>query len=104
MVQFLRGALAMAAIVAMMFFVRYWKRTHDRLFFIFALSFCALAVNWIGLALAYPTRESGHGMYVVRLVAFRLIAGIVDKNRADERRPGPCAGEDPYGTRSYLWE
>ena len=42
-------------------------------------------------------------MYVVRLVAFRLIAGIVDKNRADERRPGPCAGEDPYGTRSYLW-
>jgi hypothetical protein len=82
MTLFIWGALAMASFVAMLFFIRYWQRSHDRLFFMFALAFCALAVNWIGLAMAYPSRESAHSMYVVRLIAFLLIAsGIVDKNR-----------------------
>lgn len=80
--QFLRGALVAASVVAMLFFFRYWQRTQDRLFFIFALAFCALGLNWLGLALIDPTSESAHYMYVTRLAAFVLfLVGIVDRNR-----------------------
>jgi len=80
--QFLRGALVAASVVAMLFFFRYWQRTQDRLFFIFALAFGALGLHWLGLALTDPQSESAHYMYVARLAAFLLfLVGILDRNR-----------------------
>jgi hypothetical protein len=80
--QFLWGALAATSAVAMLFFFRHWQRTQDRLFFIFGLAFCALGLNWLGLALTDPTSEGVHYMYVARLVAFLLfLVGILDRNR-----------------------
>jgi hypothetical protein len=82
--QFMWGALSMASCIAALFFIRFWRRSQDRLFLIFALAFAALAVNWAGLGLTYPSRESSHYMYIVRLLAFVLfVVGIVDKNRRD---------------------
>jgi hypothetical protein len=76
------GALAMAAWVCGLFFLRYWRRNRERFFLFFMLSFWAMAANWLLLALTKTVDEPRHGVYVVRLLAFLLIlAGIVDKNR-----------------------
>lgn len=79
---FLWGALFMACWVAGLFFVRYFRRSHERLFLFFALGFWTLGLNWLALALAVTTDESRHYIYVLRLLAFGfIIVGIVDKNR-----------------------
>lgn len=84
--QFVLGAIVMACAAAGVFFLRFWRRTRDRLFLIFALAFWLLGTNW--LFLAFVNRdETRTWLYVLRLVAFILIlVGIIDKNR-DRRHP-----------------
>jgi hypothetical protein len=87
MEELLMGAIAMASIVAALFFLRFWRDTGDRLFLIFALSFFLLASPRVGLVLSWPEfrqgLEEGHThWYWVRLAAFLLIlVAIIDKNR-----------------------
>ena len=79
--QFLLGALVMACVAAGFFFLRFWRKTQDRLFLIFALAFWLLGANWLLLAF-WQTDETRTWLYMIRLVAFILIlAGIIDKNR-----------------------
>jgi len=83
--QFLLGAIVACCGVAGLFFLRFWRKTGDRLFAIFAVAFWTLGANWLALALV-ERNEARTWLYVVRLLAFLLILwGIVDKNRA--RRP-----------------
>ncbi len=78
---FFWGALAMASWVAGLFFLRFWRVSRDRLFLFFGAAFWVFAANWVGLAI-YPSEETRHYVYVIRLVAFVLIlVGIIDKNR-----------------------
>lgn len=76
------GALAMAAVVAGAFFLRFWRRTRDRLFLLFAIAFLLMGGNWllmpiVGREIQSPT------LYLLRLIAFIIILiGIADKNRA----------------------
>jgi Family of unknown function (DUF5985) len=82
------GVLAMASLVAALFFLRFWRESRDRLFAFFALAFAGLAANWTGLAIIdQPTDEAQQEYaYIVRLVAFViLIIGIIDKNRRSDR-------------------
>ena len=75
------GALAMAYLVASIFFLRFWSATRDRLFGFFAAAFAILALQ--RLALPYAPEEWISTLYGVRLLAFILIiVAIVDKNRA----------------------
>jgi len=87
----LLGALAMASAIAGLFFLRFWRDTHDRLFLMFALAFWALGINWLGLgALGDASVEATTPFYVLRLLAFVLIiVAVADKNRATApaRRP-----------------
>jgi hypothetical protein len=79
--RFLLGMLVMACAVVGAFFLRFWRKTRDRLFLIFALAFWLLGLNW-GLLAFVQTDETRTWLYVLRLVAFCLIIyGIVDKNR-----------------------
>ena len=79
--QFLLGALAMACAVAGLFFLQFWRKTHDRLFIIFAFAFWLLGVNWAALAFTKGD-EARTWFYLIRLLAFVLILiGIIDKNR-----------------------
>jgi hypothetical protein len=80
--NFLLGLVVMACAAAGLFFIRFWRKTHDRLFAIFALAFWCLGANW--LALAFINRDEVRTwLYVIRLAAFVLILiGIADKNRA----------------------
>ena len=94
MIAFLSGAAALGFLVCAAFFARFWRKTADRLFLVFAIAFALLALNqtlaqWLGAAderVAYT--------YLIRVLAFGLIlAAIVDKNlvRRKPRRP-PLSG------------
>ncbi len=77
------GALTMGYCVAGLFFFRFWRRTADRLFALFAASFAILAIQRIALALTVDIRANSPWLYSLRLVAFLLIlAAILEKNRA----------------------
>ncbi|WP_373044467.1 DUF5985 family protein [Vulgatibacter sp.] len=78
----LNGAIIMASFAAGLFFLRFWRESHDRLFAAFALAFWILCLNWLLLAFVGPEYEARTYLYVLRLAAFLLIiAAIVDKNR-----------------------
>jgi hypothetical protein len=84
--QILTGAVAMGFAVAAVFFLRFWRKTRDRLFALFALALFIMSANRIGLALSALRGSRGDRLYWVRLVAFGLIlVAILDKNRS--RRP-----------------
>ena len=84
------GAIAMASLVASLFFLRFWKDTHDRFFLFFAIAFFVEAFNRVALGLTAVSQEGEPFFYLVRLSAFGLIiAAIVDKNRAKNRRGKP---------------
>jgi xanthine/uracil permease len=79
--EFLLGAIVMGCGVAGLFFLRFWRRTRDRLFLIFGVAFWTLGVNWLAL-LFIRQDEVRTWLYGLRLVAFVLILiGIIDKNR-----------------------
>jgi hypothetical protein len=81
LVSFVGGALAMGYLAAGLFFLRFWRQSHDRLFAVFAVSFFLLALHRVLLALIEEPANTTW-LYLMRLAAFLLILGaIVDKNR-----------------------
>jgi Fe2+ transport system protein B len=83
---FILGLLVMACGVGGLLFARFWTKTRDRLFALFAAAFWLLGVNWAVLALL-ASDEGTSGAYIIRLVAFGLILfGIIDKNRVVKGR------------------
>jgi hypothetical protein len=80
--QFLLGSIVMASFVAGLFFLRFWRKTRDRLFAIFAVALWLLCLNWLLLGFIRQD-EVRTALYLLRLAAFVLIIyAIVDKNRA----------------------
>ena len=80
--QFLWGALATAALTAAIFFLKFWRQTHDRLFAMFSAAFAVLSLNWIVLAIMRTKDETSYLVYLIRLLAFVLIiVAVIDKNR-----------------------
>jgi hypothetical protein len=85
---FLPGAIVMATWVIGLLFLRFYRKSRDRLFAIFAVAFWVLSLHWLGLAIAQPSDETRHYFYLFRLVAFLLILwAIIDKNRASRQGP-----------------
>jgi hypothetical protein len=79
--QFLLGLLVMGCASAGLFFLRFWRRTRDRLFLTFALAFWLMGLNWLLLAVVEKD-EVRTALYLIRLVAFVLILlAILQKNR-----------------------
>ena len=87
MSDFLDGATMLASLGVALFFLKYWRSTGDRLFAVFAAAFAVFAVNRVLLVALDETSEYRTGVYVLRAVAFTLIAlAIVDKNYGPRRR------------------
>jgi hypothetical protein len=79
----LNGAVMMGYGVVALFFLRYWRTSHDRLFGFFALAFAIMGANSAAIALLRVNDERTYYLYVARLLAFLvLLYGIWDKNRA----------------------
>jgi hypothetical protein len=81
MEQFLSGAASMGFFVAGLFFLKFWRKTNDRLFISFTIAFWLMAVNQLVLSFLDRTDEARTWVYVVRFFAFSVIIfAILDKN------------------------
>jgi uncharacterized membrane protein HdeD (DUF308 family) len=90
----LLGAIAMASLVAGLFFLRFWRDTGDRLFLFFAISFLVEGINRWALGLAGDPNEGRPFFYFVRLLSFLLIlVAIVQKNLAKREKAAPKSAE-----------
>jgi hypothetical protein len=79
--EFYSGFLGASFLVCALFFLRFWRRTHDELFVAFSLAFLLLALQqFLTVFLGLPEEDRGW-IYVLRLIAFlAIIAAIVRKN------------------------
>lgn len=71
------GATTAGYAIIGVFFLRFWRRTRDGLFLIFAAAFWLMAANQLAPSLLGIPRESQGGVYLLRLAAFVLIIGGV---------------------------
>lgn len=74
---FLRGAIAMGCAVAAFLFFRFWRRSGDRLFLYFGLSFLIECVNRAYFALSNAYSEDATIYVLARLTSYGLILGAV---------------------------
>ena len=80
---FLAGAVTMGFVTASLFFLRFWKQTHDRLFLAFAVAFLLLGLNQALVILAYIPVEDRSPLYLLRLSAFAIIIwAVIQKSRS----------------------
>ena len=78
----LTGAVATLSLVAALFFLRFWTRTHDRFFLLFALAFAIDGLSRLVVAAIHLSDDTELYAYLPRLVTFSLIiAAVVLKNR-----------------------
>lgn len=87
MIDFLAGAVTLGHLVAAVFFLRFWRKTADRLFLAFAAAFLLFAANQaLGFALTVVS-EPASVIYALRVLGFLIIiAAIVDKNLLARKR------------------
>jgi hypothetical protein len=81
--EMLVGAIAMAWLVAALFFLRFWKTTKDRFFLFFSTAFLIEGFNRIIFWQTAGITEDIEAYYFIRLGAYGLILlAILDKNRS----------------------
>ncbi len=86
-VAFLNGAVAMAYLVAGIYFLRFWRKTRDRLFLSFCAAFALLATNLaIVVILGVDDERTGYS-YVLRVLGFLLILCTILRKNVGRRRP-----------------
>jgi hypothetical protein len=87
MIDFLAGAVTLGFTVAAVFFLRFWRKTADRLFLAFAAAFALLAVNQVLAAVLEFGDERTPFVYSLRVLGFLLILwAVVDKNLSGRRK------------------
>ena len=78
--SFLSGVIFLGHAAAGLFFLRFWARTRDRLFVLFAIAFWVFALIRVAM-LVLDQPDEDQLLYWFRLAAYLLIlAAIVDKN------------------------
>ncbi len=85
-VTFLSGAVTLGYLVAGTFFLKFWRKTRDRLFLAFGVAFGLLSINQVLATAIGAGDESVVYAYLLRVLGFVLIlAAIVDKNLSMRR-------------------
>lgn len=78
---FVSGAVTIGFLIIGLYFLKFWRRTQDGLFIIFAVAFWLLALNSLASTFSGAAFERSW-IYVLRLTAFGLmIVAILRKNR-----------------------
>jgi hypothetical protein len=85
--NFLLGVICTCSVLAGLFFLKFWRRTHDTLFLAFGIAFLVEGINR-AVVIDLPEPNVGHPLtYIVRLLAALIIlAGILHKNYRSARR------------------
>jgi uncharacterized membrane protein HdeD (DUF308 family) len=83
---FLLGVIATTSIVAGVFFLKFWRKAQDSLFFAFGLAFLIEGINRCAILFLAKPNEGNPYIYGIRLLAFLLILGaILRKNYGKAR-------------------
>lgn len=78
---FLLGVIATASLTASLFFLKFWRATHDAFFGAFAAFFCVEAGIRVALLFSQKPNEGSPSIYLIRLLALILLLGaILEKN------------------------
>lgn len=87
--DFFTGALMVCCIVPGLFFLKFWRKTHDNLFRNFSLAFFILAFERIVLGFLGSEHEPSQWVYLIRLTAYLMIIyAIINKNKATPKTSG----------------
>ena len=87
MTLFLAGAVTIAYIIGAVHFLRFWRKTSDRLFVSFASAFLLFALNQFIVSVLWAADERNSYAYILRILGFVLILfAIVDKNVFSARK------------------
>ena len=87
MIQFLAGAVTIAYVIAAVHFLRFWRKTSDRLFVSFAVAFLLFALNQFIISVLSAADERISYAYILRILGFVLILfAILDKNIVSRRK------------------
>jgi hypothetical protein len=79
---FLLGVIVASSLAAAAFFLKFWRKTRDRLFLGFAAAFCIEGLNRLAFLWLDQPNEGTPLVYTIRLFSYLLILGaIVNKNR-----------------------
>ncbi len=82
MYEIISGALKMGCATLGLFFFKFWRKSDERIFIIYAFAFWMLALERFVLAYIGGNNEPSIQIYLIRLAAFLLIFyGIIDKNK-----------------------
>ncbi|WP_434043632.1 MULTISPECIES: DUF5985 family protein [Sorangium] len=83
--DFLIGSMTFGYATVALFFLRFWKKTGDRLFAKFSAAFWLMMLGRIAVALNRVEEDAIHYLYLFRLFAYMLILyAIVHKNRGND--------------------
>ncbi len=83
----LAGAAAMASLAVALFFLKFWRRTRDSFFLLFAAAFAIDAVARVALSVVEVSDTAEPIYFLPRLVMFALIViAIVNKNAPGKGR------------------
>ncbi|HEX4138605.1 MAG TPA: DUF5985 family protein [Bryobacteraceae bacterium] len=78
---FLLGLIAMASIIAGIFFLKFWRDTRDSFFLSFGASFVIEGLNRSAVLFTDKPNEGSPWTYLIRLLSFLLILiAILRKN------------------------
>jgi len=86
LVPFLSGAIVFGSVVAGLFFLKFWRKTHDELFIAFTLAFWLLGLAQALLAFSSVSVEERSWIYLLRLAAFVAILVAIWRKNASARR------------------
>jgi 4-hydroxybenzoate polyprenyltransferase len=78
MSEFLQGATFLGSLAVALFFLRFWQRTREPLFAVFALAFTVFSANRVALVVLDESDEGRRLLvYASRALVFAMIAGAV---------------------------
>jgi len=83
---FLLGGIAVAAAVAGLIFLRYYRRTRDPFFLFFAASFGLESLGRILSVLVPAFDDNNSGIFILRLIAYSLILLAITLKNLPVRR------------------
>lgn len=80
--EILMGATAALSLVVGLFFLRFWRNTHDRFFLFLSASFLLQGVDRLLQHGVWGWPEDSPVQYTLRILAYMLIlVAVLDKNR-----------------------
>jgi hypothetical protein len=86
LVPFLSGAIVLGFVVAGLFFLKFWRKTHDQLFLAFTIAFWLLGLAQALLAFSQVPVEERSWIYLIRLAAFVAILSAIWRKNAGARQ------------------